>query len=173
MKALANNQLLIDLGISPELITARNLCQYEEAGSLQLAEVGEDGREHLLTSEAAMAWHRMKMAAEKDGEIIFIVSAFRSISRQVEIIRGKIEEGLSIEDILTICAPPGFSEHHTGRALDLSTHGIENLSEEFENSTAFEWLNRNASRYFFSLSYPRGNSQGYQFEPWHWRYGPT
>ncbi len=170
MQALANKQLLIDLGISPDLISARKLCQYDEADSLQLAELGVDGREHFLISEAAVAWHRLKQAAESDGEKIFIVSAFRSISRQVEIIRAKIDEGLNIEHILSVCAPPGFSEHHTGRAVDLSTHGVENLSEDFENSTAFEWLNHNAGRFLFSLSYPRGNVHGYQFEPWHWRY---
>lgn len=170
MRTFANTQLLIDLGISPDLITARNLCPYDEANSLQLAEVGDDGREHFLISEAAVAWQRMKKAAESDGQRIFIVSAFRSIPRQVEIIRDKIAAGLDIEDILTVCAPPGFSEHHTGRALDLSTHGVENLSEEFGTSTAFEWLNHNADRFLFSLSYPRDNSHGYQYEPWHWCY---
>ena len=163
----------MNLGITSEMLAGRNLFQYEEADSLELAEVGDDGREHFLIFEAAVAWCNLKKAAEMDGEIIFIVSAYRSISRQIEIIRGKIEKGISIEDILTVCAPPGFSEHHTGRAIDLSTPGVENFSEELEDTMAFEWLNNNASRYFFSLSYPRGNSSGYQYEPWHWRYDTT
>ena len=155
------------------MIAGKKLSQYEEEDSLQIAEIGEDGREHYLTDEAAEAWRCLKKAAEGDGENIFIMSAFRSISRQVEIIRSKIEEGMCIEDIITVCAPPGFSEHHTGRALDISTHGVENLSEEFENTTAFEWLNCNAGKFLFTLSYPRGNSSGYLYEPWHWRYDVT
>ena len=173
MNIPTNNQQLTELGISSEMIAERKLQQFEETDSLQIAEIGEDGREHFLVGEATDAWRCLKKAADSDGEEIFIVSAFRSISRQVEIIRGKIEEGLSIEDIIKVCAPPGYSEHHTGRALDISTHGVESLSEEFKNSTAFEWLNCNAQRFFFTLSYPRNNSAGYLYEPWHWRYDAT
>jgi hypothetical protein len=42
------------------------------------------------------------------------VSAFRSVERQAEIVRRKLAAGGRIEEILTVCAPPGFSEHHTG-----------------------------------------------------------
>ena len=173
MKIPRYNQQLIDLGITSEMLTGRKLQPFEEADSLQLAEIGEDGREYFLVNEAADAWQRLKKAADLDGENISIVSAFRSVSRQAEIIRGKIEKGLSIEDIIKVCAPPGYSEHHTGCALDLSTNGVEKLSEEFENSTAFEWLKCNAENYFFTLSYPRDNSSGYLYEPWHWRYDAT
>jgi zinc D-Ala-D-Ala carboxypeptidase len=173
MNTFTTGQLLIDLGISPEIVANRQLFQYEEAESLELAEVGNDNREHFLIREAATAWRQLKDSAEKDGETIIIISAFRSVSHQAEIIRDKIKGGMDIDEILSVCAPPGFSEHHTGRALDISTPGVENLSEDFENSTAFEWLDKNARKFNYFLSYPRGNPFGYKYEPWHWCYDAT
>jgi D-alanyl-D-alanine carboxypeptidase len=110
----------------------------------------------------------MKAAALDDGETLFIVSAFRSVARQAEIVRGKLRSGASIEEILAVCAPPGYSEHHTGRAVDLSTPGVRPLEIEFADSSAFRWLRRNAGRFAFELSYPKKNPYGYQYEPWHW-----
>jgi D-alanyl-D-alanine carboxypeptidase len=52
-------------------------------------------------------------AAHDDGVSLFIVSAFRSIDRQTEIIRRKIEAGTAVEEILTYALQSGFSEHHT------------------------------------------------------------
>ena len=45
-----------------------------------------------------------------------------------------------------------------------------NLSESFEQTRAFRWLQANAARYHFVLSFPPGNAQGVSYEPWHWRY---
>lgn len=164
------DEQLNELGISLDSLQARKLPLYEEAKTLCLAEVDDQGREHLLIEEACIAWRELKTAAQQDGEEIFIVSAFRSISRQCEIIRSKLNNGMIIEDIIKVCAPPGFSEHHSGCAIDLSTVGVEMLSEEFENTTAFQWLKCNAHRYGFRLSYPRDNLAGYLYEPWHWKY---
>lgn len=160
------------LGIPPGLPGARGLRRHPEAAALEVAETGRDGREHLLTPEAAAAWRRLRRAAERDGQSLFIVSAFRSVGRQVEIIRGKLEAGGRIEEIVTVLAPPGYSEHHTGRAVDVSTAGIRSLQAEFESTAAFGWLERNAAGFGFTLSYPRGNTGGYQYEPWHWCYHP-
>lgn len=159
---------LAALGISTELLTARGFRACEEASSLESAEVGADGRNHLLVPAAAEAWRRLKAAALVDGITLFIVSAFRSIDRQTEIVRRKLEAGLSVEDILTVCAPPGFSEHHTGRAIDISTPGCRALEIEFEQTAAFAWLSARAAEFGFYLSYPVGNNCGYQYEPWHW-----
>lgn len=162
------NSLNAALGISSELIATRGLRIYEEASSLEVAETGTDGREHLLVSTAAEAWHTLKAAAHDDGVSLLIVSAFRSINRQAEIIRQKLEAGVTIEEILTISAPPGFSEHHTGCAIDLTTPGSRALEVEFEQTVAFAWLKRRAAEFSYQLSYPIGNCYGYQYEPWHW-----
>jgi D-alanyl-D-alanine carboxypeptidase len=115
----------------------------------------------------------MKAAALDDGETLFIVSAFRSVARQAEIVRGRLRSGASIEEILAVCAAPGYSEHHTGRAVDLSTPGVPPLETSFADSSAFRWLRQNAARFVFVLSYPQDNPYGYQYEPWHWCHHPT
>ena len=162
------NPHLTTLGISSELITARGLRECEEATTLEVAEVGADGRDHLLVPSAAEAWLRLRASALADGIDLFIVSAFRSIDRQAEIVRRKIEAGAVVENILTVCAPPGFSEHHTGRAVDLSTSGSRALEVEFDKTPAYAWLTEHAAKFGYYLSYPTGNSWGYQYEPWHW-----
>jgi D-alanyl-D-alanine carboxypeptidase len=162
------NTHLAALGISSELITARGLRECEEATTLEVAEVGAEGRDHLLVPLAAEAWRLLKEAALDDGIDLFIVSAFRSIDRQAEIVRRKLETGAAVESILTVCAPPGFSEHHTGRAVDLSTSGSRALEVEFDQTDAYSWLTEHAAEFSYYLSYPIGNSWGYQYEPWHW-----
>ena len=71
-----------------------------------------------------------------------------------------------------VSAPPGYSEHHTGYAVDLgdgsrpSTH----VEVTFETTPAFAWLQANARRYNFEMSFPRDNPQNIHYEPWHWRF---
>jgi len=162
------NPHLNALAISEESIAARGLRACKEATELESAEIELDGRDHLLIPSAAEAWRRLKAAALADGITLFIVSAFRSVDRQAEIVRRKLDSGMSTEAILAICAPPGFSEHHTGRAVDLSTPGSQPLEAEFDQTAAYAWLQTNAGRFGYRLSYPVGNPWGYQYEPWHW-----
>ncbi len=165
--------IFAELGISTDLIEARRLPLCAEAEELEVAEIGEDGREHRLTPSAAAAWRRMKQAAAAEGVVLNLISAFRSVDRQVEIVREKLAEGASVEEIFSASAPPGYSEHHTGRALDITTDGAPPLEIEFERTPAFAWLSRNADRFGFVLSFPEGNPYGYQYEPWHWYYAGT
>ena len=157
-----------ELGISLADITARGLMPCTEADVLVLAETGEDGCEHRLTPAAAAAWWQMKAAARADGIDLWIASAFRSVGRQADLLRAKLAAGIAIEAALAVCAPPGFSEHHTGRAVDLATTGCRRLDEEFAQTPAFAWLTARAREFGFRLSYPPGNELGYQYEPWHW-----
>ena len=162
--------MLAGLGISVAEIAARSLPRCTEATDLVVAEVDPDGREHRLTPEAAEAWQRLKEAAARAGIVLHIVSAFRSVDRQVEIIRRKLAAGQSLDEILRVSAPPGYSEHHTGRAIDVGTPDAPALETCFEETSAYTWLVANAHRFGFTLSYPRDNPEGYQYEPWHWRY---
>jgi D-alanyl-D-alanine carboxypeptidase len=159
-----------ELGIRPELIAARGLPECSEANELEIAEIDDDGRQHFLIKSAAIAWKNLKAAAFADGVDLFIVSAYRSIDRQVEILRRKLATGAAIEDVLCVNAPPGFSEHHTGRAVDLSTPGCRVLDLEFDKTPAFSWLSSHADGFGYQLSYPIGNQRGFQYEPWHWYY---
>jgi D-alanyl-D-alanine carboxypeptidase len=162
--------LLASLDIAPARIAQKNLLFQPEPAGLVIAAIGDDGREHRLTPAAAAAWRARSATALADGVTLKIVSAFRGIERQAEIVRAKRERGLSIDAILEVSAPPGYSEHHTGRAIDVTTDGVPPLELEFERTAAFRWLLANAARYGFQLSYPAGNPNGYAYEPWHWCY---
>jgi len=162
--------VLQELGISPQQVTARGLPLCPEATSLVVAECVDDGREHQLQPKAAQAWLLLRDAARRDGVELYIVSAFRSVSRQADIIRRKLAAGQSLAAILTVSALPGYSEHHTGRAVDIGTPGSAALQTAFESTPAFHWLAKHAATFGFTLSYPRNNPLGYVYEPWHWLY---
>ena len=166
--ALTVAQSLLALGVTPEMISTRGLQLCPEASELMLAETGDDGREHLLQPQAAASWRVMKQAAAQAGVPMHLVSAFRSVGRQTEILRNKLAAGQSIEDALRWVAPPGYSEHHSGCAIDIGAAGQPALEEDFETTPAFEWLQRHAGAHGFRLSYPRSNTSGYGYEPWHW-----
>ena len=112
----------------------------------------------------------MREAAKADGISLIIISAFRSFDRQYKLVSDKLNQGETVQGVFAVMAPPGCSEHHTGRALDVGTLGCEPLSEEFAESNAFHWLTRNAARFGFKLSFPKDNQWDYDYEPWHWCY---
>ena len=161
-------QSLHVLGITPALLQARGLVACAEATQLTLADTNEEGREFLLEPAAASAWQAMKAAAARDGVALCLVSAFRSVGRQTEILRDKLAAGVPVEEALRWVAPPGYSEHHSGRAIDIGAPGEPALDESFETTAAFAWLQAHAGAHGFTLSYPRGNRSGYGYEPWHW-----
>lgn len=159
----------VHLGVPRDYAGARGLSGVREPQQL-VGIGGHDalGHEQRLTPSAARAWMRMRAAAARDGIDLRAVSSFRSVDVQLAILRGKLADGQTIGEILRVNAAPGYSEHHSGRAIDLTTPGCAPLEEEFERSPAFAWLTENAGRFGFSLSYPRGNPQGFAYEPWHW-----
>lgn len=156
------------LGVPADYGRTRGLSVVREPA--RLLTIGRDihAREQWLTPRAARAWQRMRAQAASDRVELQVVSAFRSADYQLGIVQRKLERGLSMDAILYVSAAPGFSEHHSGRALDLTTPGYAALEEEFEQSPAFAWLQRNATEFGFGLSYPRGNPHQISYEPWHW-----
>ena len=136
----------------------------------EMVDVGPNlvGRMQKLVPLAAARWQQMVEAASCDDVRLLIVSGFRSFDYQAGLIRNKIEAGRTMDDILTMIAAPGFSQHHTGAAVDIASPGSRPLTEEFEQSAAFAWLSENAARHGFSLTYPRENRWGFIYEPWHW-----
>jgi len=161
-----------ELGIPRHYAAASCLALCEEPPQLVETEPDVYGRPQRLTPEAFAAWRAMKETATAAGVEIFLVSAFRSVDYQCQIFRRKLEAGQQIDGILSVNAAPGYSEHHTGRAIDIGTCHCPALEEEFERTPAFAWLDRNAAGFGFHLSYPRDNSSGISYEPWHWCYAP-
>lgn len=117
----------------------------------------------------ADAFEEMQAAAKKEGLNIRIVSGYRSSEYQIEVFKrrfnGKYPTPEQMKSRLKFSAPSGYSEHHTGLAID-----INQTEQKFENTAEYEWLQKNAAMYGFELSFPKDNAQGLGFEPWHWRY---
>lgn len=163
-------QLHLQLNIPEGYGESSALVLHTEPDDLVLTEPDYYGREQRLTPAALQAWQKMKARAVLDGVEVFLISAFRGLDYQCQLIRRKLEAGQEIMDILCVNAPPGYSEHHTGRAIDVGTSNCPALEEEFEDTRAFSWLQDNAADFGFHLSYPRDNSSGISYEPWHWCY---
>jgi zinc D-Ala-D-Ala carboxypeptidase len=175
MPANLNNEVLQTLGIDIAAVEARALRRYEEPdpSSLELVATHASGREFFLSGGAALAWRRMQAAASADGIELVVLSAYRSVARQIEIIEKHLAEGETIEEILQSIAPPGYSEHHTGRAVDIGSADHPTIAETFADTDAFAWLSMNAATFGFTMSYPKGNASGYVYEPWHWCWNST
>lgn len=143
---------------------------YPQASGDQLVEIAPG---MFLQADAAGAYEQMRLAAETDGVELRLISAYRSISTQKQIFFDvKSERNQSAEARAKVSAPPGYSEHSTGYAIDIGDGSLpqSNLSVDFETTPAFYWLQNNSQRYHFQLSFPLGNRQGVSYEPWHWRF---
>ncbi|MFC1690217.1 D-alanyl-D-alanine carboxypeptidase family protein [Pseudomonadota bacterium] len=156
------------LGIPENYGPSRNLPLQLEAR--KLVSIGCDifQRDQRMSPGAAVAWQAMCESAAKDRIILQAVSAYRSVNYQADLIRNKLDKGQRIEDILEVSAAPGFSEHHSGCAIDITTPDFPVLEEVFEQSEAFAWLTESATGFGFRMSFPRGNPHGVAYEPWHW-----
>jgi D-alanyl-D-alanine carboxypeptidase len=158
------------LGIPAGYTARHHLTPQPEAKDLVQVPRDVYGRKVEMVAPAAAALKKMFVAAKQDGVTLETVSGFRSMVYQTHLIRKKLKRGMSIEKALAINAVPGYSEHQTGCVVDLTTPGVPAADASFARSKAFGWLERNAARFGFHLSFPPGNPYGYEYEPWHWRY---
>ena len=159
-----------ELGIATDYARRRHLDLQAEATGLVQTDTDLAGRVRCLIPEAASAWQELKAAAAEAGHVLQLVSAFRSVEYQRGIIIRKRERGLAWDDIFRFSAAPGYSEHHTGRAVDLTTPGCPPLEEAFAATSAFQWLQQHAPSLGWRMSYPPDNPHGIAYEPWHWIY---
>lgn len=158
--------------VSPDSDRVLGHYNYAEAPEGELESVSADGGIRLRTA-AALAYNDMVAAAAADGISLGPLSGFRSIKEQESVFfEVKQERSQSVTDRASVSAPPGHSEHHTGYAIDIGDGNVPatNLSPDFENTAAFKWLETNATKYNFELSFPKNNPQGVTYEPWHWRF---
>lgn len=165
-------QLHRELGIPASYGAQRRLRIVPEAQ--QRIAVGHDifNRACELTPEAAEAWKAIQAGARQHDVTLQLVSAWRSVHYQAELIRRKLERGQDLDRILAVSAAPGYSEHHSGVALDLTCPGVTPLTSEFADSKAYQWLKARARIYGFHESYPPHNRHGLEWEPWHWAFKP-
>ena len=126
-------------------------------------EVHMDMRDSLL---------KMREEAKKDGIYLVFLSGYRSINLQNDIFYSlkSIRNQVAAERA-RVSAPPGYSEHSTGFAIDIgdATQREKDFETDFENTDAFRWLIKNAAKFHFKLSFHKDNKY-IDYEPWHWRY---
>jgi D-alanyl-D-alanine carboxypeptidase len=149
--------------------------RYDQAPASTLRTIARaaDGYEFQLRDSAAQSYLDMAAAARQEGIELTVISAFRTTAEQEALFFDiSRQRNQSLQQRALTSAPPGYSEHHTGFALDLGDGAVPsaNLSPTFEQTRAFRWLEQNAKRYSFELSFPRQNCQGVLYEPWHWRF---
>ncbi|MEM9271879.1 MAG: M15 family metallopeptidase [Cyanobacteria bacterium P01_F01_bin.143] len=145
---------------------------YDQVAESALVPVTADGRVSLHKA-AATKFKQMQAAARNQGVLLTAISGFRTVDAQ-DYLFFKVKEQ-RVQDAskrAEVSAPPGYSEHHTGYAIDIGDGKVPAVDVEpgFENTAAFRWLEENAARYSFELSFPRDNPQGISYEPWHWRF---
>jgi D-alanyl-D-alanine carboxypeptidase len=145
---------------------------YQEATAAELQPITADGRIRMRTA-AAKKFQEMVADARNSGAIIVPISGFRTVAEQQHLFFDvKAQRGEVTSKRAEVSAPPGYSEHHTGYAVDIGDGNVPatNLSPTFEKTAAFKWMQANAARYSFELSFPQHNPQGVSYEPWHWRF---
>lgn len=165
------HERLAALGLDADGYVARTgLALVPEPDWLVLAGFDRWRRPLWLRIDAARAWLRLRDAALADGIVLEAISGYRSHDYQLGIFERKRARGQAVDEILTVNAAPGFSEHHSGLALDIGSVDEPPAEASFERTPAFAWLRDNAGGYGFSMSYPRDNPHGIVYEPWHWRF---
>jgi D-alanyl-D-alanine carboxypeptidase len=164
---------LAQLGLDASYDRRTGLARIAEPGLLDYAGRDRFGRPLWLLPDAARAWQRMRTAAYRDDVVLEAISGYRSHDYQLGIFERKLARGQTVEQILTVNAAPGYSQHHSGRALDISAPGEPAAEERFELTAAFAWLRDNAAAHGFVMSYPRDNPHGIVYEPWHWYHDPV
>lgn len=124
-------------------------------------------KETKIHSQVYPFLQEMLTDAKKAGLDLEIISAYRSFGEQ-----SSLKSGYTViygTGSNRFSADQGYSEHQLGTTLDFTTKKVGATFSGFEKTDEFKWLQENAYKYGFVLSYPKGNSY-YQYEPWHWRF---
>ena len=140
------------------------------------------GDEVMVESKAYEAYLALKEEVEKDlegyekGEVrLELDSAYRSIAAQQKIVEDFTRDK-GEEYVKKYVAVPGYSEHHTGLALDLyftiDGKDIYENDDLFQYPDIWEAIHARLTEHGFILRFPEGKEDitGYAYEPWHIRY---
>ena len=142
---------------------------YKEISKEKLVFIEPNIEVHIDMSDSLL---KMREDARKDGIYLIFLSGYRSINLQKDIFYSlKSMRNQIAAERARVSAPPGYSEHSTGFAIDIGDayNRDTDFEVEFENTDAFRWLKKNAAKYHFKLSFNQ-NNKNVDYEPWHWRY---
>jgi zinc D-Ala-D-Ala carboxypeptidase len=118
----------------------------------------------------------MAAAAEANGTPLVAWSPFRGYRQQRTLFDGYAgwngTRYTNFDSAVTFSARPGHSEHQTGLTIDFVAVGDTGLTSNWEVTPTGGWMARNAWKYGWLMSYPKGKADVvcYRYEPWHYRY---
>ena len=133
------------------------------------------GKEFQIEKETYKHFMKLRDEMLKEGIQIELDSIYRSVARQQEIVE-EFTEKYGTDYVNKYVAVPGFSEHHTGLAVDicLVIDGkiVDDNDEMIAQKEIFSKIHKKLADYGFILRYLPGkeNITGYAYEPWHFRY---
>jgi len=134
--------------------------------SLVPSNLTQNGKQLQIKTEVLPFLQKMLQDMQSEGLDPKVVSAYRSFEQQKHL------KGVYLQTYGAgankFSSDQGYSEHQLGTTVDITRNG-DSLTLDFENTDEFKWLQNNAWRYGFVLSYPKDNSY-YMYEPWHWRF---
>lgn len=147
-------------------------------------ELVEVDNQQRIDARIEEAWNNWYQAALEAGHRLFFASGYRSIELQETNFNQTVQENLNagmseeeaIESAKEYLTEPGYSEHHTGLALDIVDEewivAGKGLIPEYETQASQQWLVDTMTDYGFILRYPEGKEEitGILYEPWHFRY---
>lgn len=107
-------------------------------------------------------------SADSSGIKLLIASAYRSFDTQATL-KSSYTVTYGAGTANQFSADQGYSEHQLGTTVDFTTPEIGANLSKLDSQEAYKWLQDNAYKYGFILSYPKDNSY-YKYEPWHWRF---
>ncbi len=149
-------------------------ADYSEEGLVQI--LGDAGQQRV---DQRILAELKAMIQAGEAYNIGVQSGYRSVAKQKELYWRQVDkQPQSLTEIQAqkaagqIVKRPGYSEHHTGLAVDLYGSGDYSLTETFENTEAFRWLMEHCAEYGFILRFPKDKESvtGVIYEPWHFRY---
>lgn len=119
-----------------------------------------------LAAIAEPPLQKMALAAKKDGITLVVSSAYRPYEYQATLFNKYVKRN-GLSKAKTYSAPAGASQHQLGTTIDFGT-----INDAFAKTPAGKWLFKNACKYGWSLSFPKGYEKvtGYKWESWHYRY---
>ena len=133
------------------------------------------GETYKVEEKALEQFEKLQKECADEGIYIELDSTTRSVAEQQKLWDDwTVEKG---EDyVKKYVAVPGYSEHHTGLAIDvcLDKDGkrIDDNDDMIAEKEIFAKVHAKLAKYGFILRYLEGKDAetGYSYEPWHFRY---
>ena len=126
-----------------------------------------------LRKEANDALNDMFAAAEQDGFVLYVKSAYRSYQTQNTMYNNRLDKNHGRDDGMV--AYPGASDHQTGLGVDILNYAWtqkDGMNKEFALTAEAKWMEAHCQEFGFVLRYmaDKEDVTGIKFEPWNFRY---